>query len=259
MPEKPIIIPKTAAERKRQSRAKQSQEKMVQDKARNRQNMRTSEELAKTRMRLQKHQKIKMDEKKQKEEWPEAPQLHSKRLYDLNGGHRVTETCSIVSISIKMQVEVKCFPRSSFMWFKDGIEIVPKKGRIRCWQDWEFKTVFGLKRESNSTLELVRPTLEDEGIYTVKVNNQHGEIESTFNVNFTPTVIEDISEQEVTVRALLDPFTLKTKITGGQVMWFKNGVLLRPIDGKLKMSISDNDISMIELKSCTLLYGEGYY
>ena len=195
-----------------------------------------------------------MDEKKQKEEWPEAPQLHSKRLYDLNGGHRVTETCSIVSISIKMQVEVKCFPRSSFMWFKDGIEIVPKKGRIRCWQDWEFKTVFGLKRESNSTLELVRPTLEDEGIYTVKVINQHGEIESTFNVNFTPNGNEDISEQKVTVKAKIDALTLKTKVSGGKIRWFKDGVLLQqPINGKLRMYVSSKDISTLEFKSCTML------
>ena len=255
VPEQPMIISKTAAERKRQSRAKQSKEKMVQDKARNRQNMGTSEEMAKTRKRLQKHHKIKMDEKKQKEEWPEAPQLCWKSLYDWQGGcwHSVTETCSIASPSIEMKAVVKCFPCSSFMWFKDGIEIVPKKGRIKCWESWEFKTVFGLKRCSTTCLQIERPTLEDAGIFTVKATNQHGENEYTFNVNFTPKVIEDISEQEVTVKDKIDTLTLKTKVSGGKIRWFKDGVLLQPINGKLRMYVSSKDISTLEFKSCTML------
>ena len=173
-PKKKIAL--TAAERKAISRANQSEEAKEKEKSRNREDKKTPKAMAKTRERMKKIHTAKMKKKEKEEKFPQPPELRRKIL-----GERST-----MVNEIWMYVEVNCYPGCKFTWYKDGKELQKTKGKIWIRQIWYFKTIDGIQRKGNSSLEISRPNPNDAGLYTVRVTNEHGESEHSFKVDFMP-------------------------------------------------------------------------
>ena len=143
----------TAAERKAISRANQSEEAKEKEKSRNREDKKTPEAMAKTRERMKKIHTAKMKKKEKEEKFPQPPELRRKILREM-----VKE--------IRMYVEVNCYPGCKFTWYKDGKELQKTKGKIWIRQIWYFKTIDGIHRKGNSSLEIRMPNPTDAVSYT---------------------------------------------------------------------------------------------
>jgi hypothetical protein len=87
--------------------------------------------------------------------------------------------------------------------------------------DGELPSKVVLARCADSTLTIKKSELKDLGTYTVEVSNQHGYAEKSFNINFTPTLVKDISCKKVTVESG-NTFSLEVEISGGRVVWLKD-------------------------------------
>ena len=87
-----------------------------------------------------------------------------------------------------------------------------------------------LARSATSTLKIYKTELGDAGSYSVQVTNLHGSWEHTFdNVDFTPTLVKDISASEVEVVAGTGSLQLDVEVSGGRVSWFKDGTEVKQL------------------------------
>ena len=103
-----------------------------------------------------------------------------------------------------------------------------KDGKHKINSSWIFKglpvkyengeKVRTIHRESTSQLHVSKVELSDAGLYRVRVRNEHGSVERSINVDFTPTLVKDINLKEVTVRSGgMDTFRLEVEMSGGEV------------------------------------------
>ena len=172
-------IPLTAAQRKERSRANRSEEAAEKERERNRKDKTTPKAMEKTRERMKAIHKAKMEEKERREKFPQAPELKFVGMNDHCIGVGFHPT-------VYMSISVNCFPRCTFTWFKDGEEIQEPKGKISISDRWDFKTIDGIQRRAAGTLKIIRPNTTDSGIYLVRVTNEHGEMEYSFQVEMIP-------------------------------------------------------------------------
>ena len=135
-----------------------------------------------------------------------------------------------------------------------------QKRRMRCSADW--RPVCQLKPETGSAssslrMDLTRP--EDAGNYTVEVTNLQGTIEHSFRIDFTPTLVKDISLREVSVEAG-GTLRLEAEVSGARVRWYKDGEELRiwKYTGKPatpddpRAYVKDSEVSSLKVFNCTV-------
>ena len=78
--------------------------------------------------------------------------------------------------------------------------------------------------ESHLTINKTKPS--DAGVYSVKMANLHGSSEKSIKISFTPTLVKDIDQRQVTVSSGMGSFRLEVLMAGGRVNWYRDGQLL---------------------------------
>ena len=82
------------------------------------------------------------------------------------------------------------------------------------------------KRNSSSWLTIFKAKSSDAGVYSVKMANLHGSTEKSIKISFTPTLVKDIDQRQVTVSSGMGSFRLEVLMAGGRVNWYRDGQLL---------------------------------
>ena len=135
-----------------------------------------------------------------------------------------------------------------------------QKRRMRCSADW--RPVCQLKPETGSATSSLRMDMtkpEDAGNYTVEVTNLQGTIEHSFRIDFTPTLVKDISLREASVDAG-GTLNLEAEVSGARVRWYKDGEELRiwKYTGKPRTHddpwayVKDSKVSSLKVFNCTV-------
>ena len=82
------------------------------------------------------------------------------------------------------------------------------------------------KRNSSSWITIFKAKCSDAGVYSVKMANLHGSTEKSIKISFTPTLVKDIDQRQVTVSSGMGSFRLEVLMAGGRVNWYRDGQLL---------------------------------
>ena len=100
---------------------------------------------------------------------------------------------------------------------KQSISNFWQKKRMRCSAQWTPNSRTNPKigvAESKLYIDLTKP--EDAGNYTVQVSNQHGTIDHSFRIDFTPILVKDISQREVQLEAAGGTLVLEAEVSEEQ-------------------------------------------
>jgi len=153
-----------------------------------------------------------------------------------------TKTCGDEAKNRKLRIELKeqetC--SSSSQEKRRKVAGVEEEVMADSWKDkekmicsnWFFKswragrTVMDegtetLARKAFSHIRIWNTKVEDAGEYKVVAANEHGEVERTLTVDFTPTLVRDINHKELSVEPG-DRACLAVEMSGGRVKWFKD-------------------------------------
>ena len=126
------------------------------------------------------------------------------------------------------------------------------KGRLRCYTQWLYWC-----REAEVRLAFSSTTLEDARAYAVEVTNLHGTLEHSFNIDFTPILVRDITPKEVKVM-VGGKLRLEAEMSGGRITWYKDGEEVKRWEytgekskpGDPKAHVKDAEISSLTIWEC---------
>ena len=128
------------------------------------------------------------------------------------------------------------------------------KGRVQCYTHWLY-----WRREADVRLAFSSTKLEDAGKYVVQVTNLHGTLEHSFNIDFTPILVRDITPKEVKLMAG-GKLRLEAEISGGRITWYKDGEEVKRWKstgeprkpGDPTAHVEDDEISSLTIWECTM-------
>lgn len=118
-----------------------------------------------------------------------------------------------------------------------------------------------LKRISTSELKIYKTIESDSGLYTCRIQNEHGYEDFCCNVTFLPKLIDDIGYLQVETVEEVGYFKLSVRAVGGtgEVAWLKDGIKIKEeklSEGQIGLRVktgggaSANDTFYICVKDC---------